>query len=622
MRALARGRAARPAMIALVVALPGIALWTLAAHSYFAYEDFWQFVVTLHEGLTVHFLFLPAFQHFGPGGHFIFWIVVRFFPMQFGPALGIVMLFYFGSVLVFQGILDTLFGRRWATLAVTFLFATSLFWAESVDWFGCGVQRPSATFFTLLALYFYLRFAYSDRARWLVLSNVAYCAALAFFIQPILLPFYLVALRLFFLGNKSDIHIRTAFRILWREARVWHGYAIVSLLYLVYYYHRYYYSSGPRPKAVDVLDFLQLAWVRTLVPGILGFHPVQTLSGNGLQTVLFAQAIFVLLVVASFRYRPSAWRGWTFGVGSFLFVIWLSGGQRVGEFGIGVAYSQRYFLDPSWLLLLGGALALLPYRQAYGAGSEPKLRRPLPPAAPLAAIVVVALMAHAALAWNSASEIINVWQGTANKVYFSHLTAGLDTLKRRGQVLNLADVAVPEGMVGSWIAPYNYASNVLITMPYPLVFDDFSRPLWVPDDTGHLHRAGFQKAAGGPVAALNKAHALELTNVVLRDGNLCVKPKTTAKVTFVLSPPFSGPRDFVRIKASGTATIGTETQPTPETPPWVGQTLNVTRSGISTSVLDSQTLASLTLDISASSRFCISSIDVGTFVPTGSPLGD
>src|SRR5665811_1770908 len=80
--------------------------------------------------------------------------------------------------------------------------------------------------------------------------------------------------------------------------------------------------------------------------------------------------------------------------------------------------------------------------------------------------------------------------------------------------------------------PYNYASNVLITMPYPLVFDDFSRPLWVPDDTGHLHRAGFQKAAGGPVAALNKAHALELTNVVLRDGNLCVKPKTTAKVTF------------------------------------------------------------------------------------------
>jgi len=621
LQALTRRRAARPVMIAVVVALPGIALWTLAARSYFAYEDFWGFVVTKREGLTFHLLLLPAFQHFIPGCHVITWIVVRFFPMQFGPALAIVMLFYFGAVLVFQAILDILFGRRWATLAVTFLFATSLFWAESVDWFGCGIQRPPATFFTLLALYFYLRFAYSDRARWLVLSNVAYCAALAFFIQPILLPFFLVALRLLVLGNKSDCHILTALRILWREVRVWHGYAIVSLLYLFEYYRHYYYSSGPRPKVVNVLDFLQLAWVRTLIPGLLGFRPVQTLSEIGLSKVLLANAIFVLLVVASFRYRPSAWRGWAFGVGFFLFVILLSGGQRVGEFGIGVAYSQRYFLDPSWILLLGGALALLPYRQAYGTRSEPKPRRPLPPAAPLVAIVVVALIAHAALAWKSANEVLDAWQGTANKVYFNHLTADLDTLKRRGQVLNLADVAVPEGIVGSWITPYNYASNVLATMPRPLVFDDFSKPLWVPDDTGHLHRAGFQKAAGGPVAALNKAHGLELTNVVLRDGNLCVKPKTTAKVTFVLSPPFSGPRDFVRLKASGTATIGTETQPTPETPPWVGQTLNVTRSGISTSVLDSQTLARLTLDISASSRFCISSIEVGTFVPTGAPIG-
>jgi hypothetical protein len=611
-------------MIALVVALPGVTLWTLASRSYFAYEDFWQFVVTLHEGLTVHFLFLPAFQHFGPGGHFIFWIVVRFFPMQFGPALGIVMLFYFGSVLVFQGILDTLFGRRWATLAVTFLFATSLFWVESVDWFGCGVQRPSATLFTLLALYFYLRFAYSDRARWLVLSNVAYCAALAFFIQPILLPFYLVALRLFFLGSKSDYHILTAFRILWREARVWHGYAIESLLYLVYYFHRYYYSSGPRPKAVDVLDFLQLAWVRTLIPGLLGFRPVQTLSGIGLSKVLLANAIFVLLVVASFRYRPSAWRGWTFGVGSFLFVIWLSGGQRVGEFGIGVAYSQRYFLDPSWLLLLGGALALLPYRQAYGTRSEPKPRRPLPPAAPLVAIVaivVVALTAHAALAWNSANEIINVWQGTANKVYFSHLTADLDTLKRRGQVLNLADVAVPESMVGSWIAPYNYASNVFATMPQPLVYDDFSQPLWVPDDTGRLHRAFFTGVAGGLVGALKDAHVLRTSSAFSGKERLCGVAGHRARLTLTVGP-IPGHRYYFQIQTTGKATIRATTTTSLGTRNPPGPMLVVTQPGFSTQALDAASPMRLALDIRPTSRFCVASIVVGTFIAEGPTVGD
>lgn len=609
-------------MVVLVVAVPCAALWTLAARSYFAYEDFWQFVVTQREGLTVHFLFLPAFQHFGPGGHLIFWIVVRFFPMQYGPALAIVMMFYLGSVLVFQGILDILFGRRWATLAATFLFATSLFWVESVDWFGCGVQRPSATFFTLLALYFYLRFAYSDRARWLVLSNVAYCGALAFFIQPILLPFYLVALRLLFLGDKSDLRIRAAFRVLWREARVWHGYAIVSALYLVYYFHRYYYSSGPRTKAGDVLEFLQLAWLRTLIPGILGFLPVQTLGGNGYAKVLFAQALLILLVVASVRYRPGAWRGWTFSVVSFLVVILLSGGQRVSEFGTGVAYSQRYFLDPSWLLLLGGALALLPCRQAFGTSPEPTPRRPLPPAAPLTAIVVVALMAHGALVWNSANKILDAWPGTYNKTYFNHLTADLDTLERRGQVLNLANVAVPEGMVGSWIAPYNYASNVLATMPRPLVFDDFSRPIWVPDDTGRLRRAVFQKAAGGSITSLDKARELQATGGTRQGGELCVATGEMVNVSLVLGTPISGPRYFVRLKSSGTATVGTETQPTLETPPWVGPALNVTHSGVSAGVLDSQSLARLTLVVQASSRFCISSIEVGTFVPTGPPVGE
>ena len=625
-RTLLRGRAARPTMIALVVALPCVALWSLAARSYFAYEDFWQFVVTLREGLTVHFLFLPAFQHFGPGGHFIFWIVVRFFPMQFGPALAIVMMFYLGSVLVFQGILDTLFGRRWATLAATFLFATSLFWVESVDWFGCGVQRPSATFFTLLALYFYLRFAYSDRARWLALSNVAYCGALAFFIQPILLPIYLVALRLLILGDKSDLRICAAFRVLWREARVWHGYAIVSALYLVYYFHRYYYSSGPRTKAGDVLEFLQLAWVRTLIPGLLGFLPVQTLTGNGLPKVLLAHAIFVLLVVLSLRYRRGAWRGWAFGIGSFLVVILLSGGQRVSEFGTGVAYSQRYFLDPSWLLLLGGALALLPYRQAYGTSPEPKPRRPLPPVAPLVAIVVVALTAHAALAWSSANAILDAWQGTANKAYFEHLMADLDTLERRGQVINLANVAVPEAMVGTWIAPYNYMSNVLAIMPRPIVFDDFSRPLWVPDGSGRLFRAVLAGVIGGPVSDLRNANVLQIAGGFSGKEELCADDGREARLTLVSSTPIPTHRYFVQIQTSGEATIRMAATTPPGAPSQPALTLVVAQSGFTTHALTralvATSLTRLTLDIYPSSRFCLASVVVGAFIPTGQPIGD
>ena len=621
MRALARKRAARPAMIALIVALPGAALWRMASRSFFSFDDFWQIRITLHQRLTVHFLREPLFQHFGPGVHLIFWVLVRFFPLQFGPALAIVMLFYLGSVLAFQASLDLLFGRRWATLPATFLFASSLFWVESVDWFGCGVQRTSATFFSLLTLYGYLRFAYHGRARWLVFSIIAYCGALFFFIGPILLPFYLLALRLLFLGDKSDLRIRAAFRIVWQELRFWHGYAFVSVLYLINYFHLYWYSA-PRPKVVDVLDFLQLAWVRSLFPGVLGFQPVPTLSGQGLAKVLFAQAVLILVVVVSVRYRPGAWRGWAFAFGTFFVLILLSGGQRVSDFGAGIALTQRYFLDPTWLLLLGGALALLPHRQAYGTQPKPTPRRPLPPVAPLVAIVVVALMAHAALAWHSANEIFDAWPGNSNRVYFEHLTADLDTLERRGEVLNLADVAVPETMIGSWIAPYDFSSNVFAALPRPLVFDDFSQPLWVPDVTGRLHRAVFQKAAGGSVASLEQAHKLQVTGAVLHSGKLCVAAGNAAMVSLVPGTTISSPRNFVRFKARGTATVGTMTQTTLETPPWVGPTMNVTHSGISTSVLDSLVLARLSLDIHASSRFCISSIAVGTFAPAGPAVGD
>lgn len=115
---------ARQTAVALIVVATGVAQWLVGSRSYFALDDFWQLRVAQQKGLTLHYLIEPIFQHFGPGDHLIFWVIVRFFPLKFGAALGLMMVFFVGSVLLFQACLDLLFGRRWVTLTLTFLFAS------------------------------------------------------------------------------------------------------------------------------------------------------------------------------------------------------------------------------------------------------------------------------------------------------------------------------------------------------------------------------------------------------------------------------------------------------------------------------------------------------------------
>ncbi|MGC9975055.1 MAG: hypothetical protein ABSC36_06710, partial [Gaiellaceae bacterium] len=444
---------ARQAAVALIVVATGVAQWLVGSRSYFALDDFWQLRVAQQKGLTLHYLIEPIFQHFGPGDHFIFWVIVRFFPLKFGAALGLMLVFFVGSVLLFQACLDLLFGRRWVTLTLTFLFASSLFWVPQFDWLASGAHQVPATFFTLAAFYCYLRYAYDSRRLWIALSAIAMCAALLFFIKPLLLLIYLLGLRFLFLGDDGDVRPRAAVRVLRREAFVWLTYIFFVLAYLAGYFKRYYVPSPGHYTARQVLDLIQLSWLRTLVPGTLGFRPVETLDARGLTLVLVAQALVVALIVASLIRWRGAWRAWVFLGVVFLANIVLSGVPRLGQFGVGVSYELRYFLDMSWLLPLSVGLAFLPFRKAEAREVERLPRRSLSFRAPVAATAVVLVALYSAVGWHSANRTLDLWPGaTVDKPYFQHLSVGLDVLERRGGVPNLVDFSVPEDMIGSWIA--------------------------------------------------------------------------------------------------------------------------------------------------------------------------
>ena len=347
-----------------------------------------------------------------------------------------------------------------------------------------------------------------------------------------------------------------------------------------------------------------------------------------------AQVILAVLVYLSLRSWRGAWRAWLFLFLFFLANALMSGAPRIGQFGTGVAYEQRYFIDLAWLLALSLALALLPLRSPSSANSASIVRRPFPLGAPLVAVIVVlALGAHSLVASRSANQVLDEWPGAASKTYFQHLNAGLDVLEKRDGTPNLVDYALPEYVVGSWLVPYDWASNALATLQRPLVFDDYSRSLWIPDDSGQLSRATFQSVFGGSVSTLAHDHSLVAKGAVREDSSYCVAPKRRGSFVLTPSQTISGPRYFVRLESSGTASVETEIFlpsdailppdavkhgrfAVKEMPP-----LALERSGQSTRVLDTQTVTSLRLVVNSESRFCISSLTVGTFIPSSAPVG-
>src|SRR3954469_14780613 len=329
-------RLSRPKWQVLLVALIAIALQgVLAAKSYFPGDD-WIHIVRASDLVSsggfpdADYLGHVVFIHYAPGLRFGYWALERFAPLEWAAGLGALLVLMAGSIFLLHRILEKLYGQRRSNLVLLLLFGTSILLVTSFLWFADGLHKLPSTFLSLLAVDAYLTYWKTRSKAALALSVAAVALGSLFYVKVLLVPMYLVLIRLLFLEERP----RRALRILWDERWTWLAYAPPLGLYLWNYLANYSHTRGPSPSLDLLGDYLWLNWVKGVTPALAGVEIRPPAARSGALFSLVAQLALIGVVALSVHLKRSAWRAWLFWTVAFCANATLVGLGRLSTMGV------------------------------------------------------------------------------------------------------------------------------------------------------------------------------------------------------------------------------------------------------------------------------------------------
>ena len=258
----------------------------LAAKSYFTGDD-WLHIVLAHDlvsggGLPdVNYLGHVVFIHYAPGLRLGYWALERFAPLDWAAGLAALLVLFAGSMLLLYRIFKQLFGDRRSNLVLLLLFGTSILLVTSFLWFADGLHKLPSTFLSLLAIDAYLTYWKTRSKAALALSVAAVSLGSLFYVKVLLVPLYLVLIRLLFLEERP----RRALRVLWAERLTWLAFLPTVAIYLWNYLANYSHTRGPAPSLHLLGDYLWLNWFKGVTPALAGVEIGPHAAQSG---VLFA----------------------------------------------------------------------------------------------------------------------------------------------------------------------------------------------------------------------------------------------------------------------------------------------------------------------------------------------
>jgi len=206
------------AALVAVVALQAVINWHFASQSFFNRDDLLQFQEAAGHGFSLGFLISPALGQFSPGSRLVSWLIQHHAPFDFGVGLGFLLAVHSVGVTLLQRILRTMAGPVWWTYPLTFAYGISLIFLSSLQWFTAGLGRFWVATLSIAAIHAYLCWRRTGRSGWLAWSVVAVGSALLFSFQGLLIPVWLVLIRLLLL---DEIRVRDFAKTIGREWRVW-----------------------------------------------------------------------------------------------------------------------------------------------------------------------------------------------------------------------------------------------------------------------------------------------------------------------------------------------------------------------------------------------------------------
>src|SRR5256714_8211001 len=387
--AFARARLRLPRVeVLLVVALAIAIQGALAAGSYFTGDD-WLHIVLAHDlvgsgGIPdVHYLGHAVFIHYAPGLRLSYWALEKFAPLDWAAGQAALLALFAGSILLLHRIFRRLYGDRRSNLFLVLLFGTSILLVTSFLWFADGLHKLPSTFLSLLAIDAYLTYWQTRSKAALAVSVAGVSLGSLFYVKALLVPMYLVLIRLLFLEERP----RRALRVLWAERYAWLAFAPTVAVYLWNYAANYSGTRGPAPSLHLLGDYLWLNWYKGVTPALAGVEIGPNAAQSGALFATVAQLALVGVVAYSIWLKRSAWRAWAFWAVCFSANAALVGLGRLGTMGLDrVGKELRYDTEMSWLLPLALGFAFFPGGVAA---------RPPPAAAPRVPLAARAAFAGA-----------------------------------------------------------------------------------------------------------------------------------------------------------------------------------------------------------------------------------
>ena len=451
---------AAAAAAAAVVAICLVYQGSIGAGSYFVTDD-WLHIVMAHDAVTggaleLDYLSRIVYIHYAPGHRFTYWAMDQLAPLDWGAGLVAMLVLFAGSLAMFLKICVRLFGRRPWNLALLLLFGTSVLLAPSFLWFADGVHKFPSVLLTLVAIDAYLAHRLDGRRRALWVAVAAVALASLFYVKALLVPLYLLLIRVLFLERSP----KSALRAVLDERRTWLAFAPVYAIYLVNFFVNYSSEQASAPS-LDLLGrYLWIAWFRGVTPAFMGVRVSYDAEMPELLLAFAAQALLVAVIAYTLWRKRSAWRAWTFWAVAFAANATVVALGRLGSLGLKQVGSQlRYDTEMTWLLPLALGFALYPGEVA-GREPEPGSVRRIawPSRRARIALVVAAACLYLAATFDTGHDIGREWRRSNSeqtKTYVANMRRDAARLERAGTRMATIDDQTPAFFIAPAYKPWN-----------------------------------------------------------------------------------------------------------------------------------------------------------------------
>lgn len=489
-----------PVSIALQV---GAAIW-LTSSTYFYQDDFLFLEQARTQPFNLSYLREGLFEHFSPVSRLLDSLLALTTPPSFELARALQMFFFAGTLAAFGWVMATILGHRWSAVVLTVLFGQSLVLMSLLMWWTATANLLPSICFELLAIGFYLRWRRSASAWQLAASLLAFAVALLDYEDAMLLPIYLLLIRLVILGDRLT-PLAWA-RGLWKEKWAWMSYGVLDVAALINFLTGYYFHVA-RPTLAQMGRFLELGLFESFMPALLGLKDPELPLTNHVGVVVAADVIVVIVIGLTVWRRPRTWRCAAVFVLAFLVAMVPLGLNRITLFGVGLAQDLQYQQSVQFMFWILVAFAMTSSgRMARSRMRQKRGRPPLPVKVWAAATLLVVATYSVAYVSSVGALAESNPDASLSSVYVNgFLNAASRMRAASGQNVDVLDLTVPFNVLSSAFFPYTRYDMFFALVDPGVRIDQPAGEVFSLSTSGRLVSESFQEITSG---ALSKADVL------------------------------------------------------------------------------------------------------------------